>query len=51
MSTSRKFRFAHLLLFAIAAVTFGCNQEQPGTTSRNAASDGLDRTVLPIAGT
>jgi arylsulfatase len=49
MSTSRKIRFAYLLLFAIAAVTFGCAQqtEQPAASNK-AASDTLDRTVLPI---
>ncbi|MCM3870379.1 MAG: arylsulfatase [Pyrinomonadaceae bacterium] len=49
MSTSRKIRFAHLLLFTIAALTFGCNQPTEETaTSNSAASDKLDRTVLPI---
>src|SRR4030095_3610046 len=51
MLTSRKIRFASLLLSAIAAVTSGCNQQNAGSTATNTAatgSDKLDRTILPI---
>ena len=39
-----------LLLVATAMFTLSCSQQYPGTASTNsAASDGLDRTILPIA--
>jgi hypothetical protein len=40
-----------LVLIAVAAVCFGCNQQPSGTTGSNTAapgSDKLDRTILPI---
>jgi hypothetical protein len=40
-----------LVLFAIVALCFGCNQQPAGPTASNTAptgSDKLDRTILPI---
>jgi arylsulfatase A-like enzyme len=44
-------RISVLVLIAVAAVSFGCNQQPAGTTGSNTAapgSDKLDRTILPI---
>ena len=44
-------RISVLMLIAVAAVCFGCNQQPAGTTGSNTAatgSDKLDRTILPI---
>ena len=43
-------QISSLLLVATAMFTLSCSQQYPGTASTNsAASDGLDRTILPIA--
>src|SRR5687767_15483510 len=42
-------RFAALVLIAIAALSFGCSQENATSTTGATSGDGLDRTVLPIA--
>lgn len=42
-------RFAALVLIAIAALSFGCTQENATSNTVATSADGLDRTVLPIA--
>src|SRR6476661_4272212 len=42
-------KFATLVLITIAALSFGCTQENATSNTAAASSDGLDRTVLPIA--
>ena len=44
-------KIAVLMLIAVGAVSFGCNQQPAGTAESNkaaAGSDNLDRTILPI---
>ena len=41
--------FAALVLITIAALSFGCSQENATSTTAATSGDGLDRTVLPIA--
>src|SRR4030095_5829870 len=49
MSTRYTAQIASLILIAMTVFTFGCTQRgSEGTTSSNTASDGLDRTSLPI---
>lgn len=41
-------KFAALVLIAIAALTFGCVQENAPPKTAATSADGLDRTILPI---
>jgi arylsulfatase A-like enzyme len=41
--------FATLVLITIAALSFGCTQENATSTTAATLGDGLDRTILPIA--
>jgi len=42
-------RLAALVLITIAALSFGCSQENATSTTAATSADGLDRTILPIA--
>ena len=42
-------RFAALVLITIAALSFGCSQENATSNTAATSADGLDRTILPIA--
>src|SRR5688500_9791565 len=42
-------RFAALVLITIAALSFGCSQENATSNTVATPADGLDRTILPIA--
>ena len=42
-------RFAALVLITIAALSFGCSQENAASNTAATSADGLDRTILPIA--
>ena len=42
-------KFATLVLIAIAALSFGCSQENTTSNTAATSADGLDRTILPIA--
>ena len=42
-------QFAALVLIAIAALSFGCTQENATSNTVATSADGLDRTILPIA--
>jgi len=49
MSTRHSTQIASSILIAMTVFAFGCTQQgNVGTTSSNTASDGLDRTNLPI---
>src|SRR5688500_14589452 len=41
-------KFATLVLIAIAALSFGCTQENATPNTAATSADGLDRTILPI---
>ena len=42
-------KFAALFLITIAALSFGCSQENATSNAAATSADGLDRTILPIA--
>jgi arylsulfatase A-like enzyme len=42
-------KFAAFVLITIAALSFGCSQENATTNTAVTSADGLDRTILPIA--
>ncbi|HEV8137876.1 MAG TPA: hypothetical protein VGP85_24565, partial [Pyrinomonadaceae bacterium] len=42
-------KFAALFLITIAALGFGCSQENATSNTAATSADGLDRTILPIA--
>ncbi len=42
-------RLAALVLITIAALSFGCSQENATSNTAATSADGLDRTILPIA--
>src|SRR6476661_2545908 len=42
-------KFATLVLITIAALSFGCTQENATSNTAATSADGLDRTILPIA--
>ena len=42
-------KFAALVLIAIAALSFGCSQQNATSTTEATSADGFDRTILPIA--
>src|SRR5687767_15279229 len=41
-------KFAAFVLITIAALSFGCSQENATSTTAATSADGLDRTILPI---